>query len=478
MSPYLSVLISVLIAHLAQAAPQEDLVTDLPGLSFKPNFKHYSGYLNGVATRRLHYWFVESSSNPSRDPLVLWLNGGPGCSSVLGLLTEHGPFMISEDAKTVVQNPFSWNQAANMIYLESPAGVGFSYDTAKNYSSNDDDTAMNNYYALKSFFKKFPEYNGRDFYITGESYGGIYVPTLTMLVMKDSAINLQGFAVGNGLSDDKLNDNSLIYFVYYHGLIGENEWNGLLKDCCPVNSSAVCDFASSTSDKCRDRLERIQGLVWASGLNVYNLYKECYGGVQDLTLRMNEGMGNKFVTSNFGWPFMFLENTGVSQRRKKMLSLPAGSLTVSPPCVGDQQVVKYLNEPAVKEALHISKEALEWTMCSSVLHYERQYNTMTPQYEAAIQKKLRILVYNGDVDMACNFLGDEWFVDSLHPQNPQQRKAWYYKAADGTTQNAGFVKSFDQITFVTVKGSGHMVPTDKPRPGIEMFINFIQNKPF
>ncbi|GFO16725.1 carboxypeptidase [Plakobranchus ocellatus] len=63
-------------------------------------------------------------------------------------------------------------------------------------------------------------------------------------------------------------------------------------------------------------------------------------------------------------------------------------------------------------------------------------------------------------------------------QNPQQRKAWYYKAADGTTQNAGFVKSFDQITFVTVKGSGHMVPTDKPRPGIEMFINFIQNKPF
>ncbi|GFR96119.1 carboxypeptidase, partial [Elysia marginata] len=304
-----------------QGAPEADLVTDLPGLSFKPNFKQYSGYLNGVNTRRLHYWFVESSSNPSRDPLVLWLNGGPGCSSLLGLLTENGPFQIKQDAKTVIQNPFSWNQVANMIFLEAPAGVGFSYDTARNYTSSDDDAALNNYYALKDFFKKFPEYSGRDFFITGESYGGIYVPTLSNLVMKDPDFNLQGFAVGNGLSDYSLNDNSIVYFVYYHGLIGEEEWFDLLEACCTPNTTNYCDFHGSKKPQCPEKLEKIQMLVWSSGLNVYNLYKECYGGVKDLTLHWDKA-SSKYVTSNFGWPFMFLKNTEISHRRKQRSPVP------------------------------------------------------------------------------------------------------------------------------------------------------------
>ncbi|RUS72201.1 hypothetical protein EGW08_020028 [Elysia chlorotica] len=474
---YLPGLILVLCLQNALGAPEADLITNLPGLSFQPNFKQFSGYLSGVETRRLHYWFVESSSNPSRDPLVLWLNGGPGCSSLLGLLTENGPFQVKEDAETVIQNPFSWNQVANMIFLESPAGVGFSFDTAKNYTSSDDDAALNNYYALKDFFRKFPEYAGRDFYITGESYGGIYVPTLSNLVMKDPDMNLKGFAVGNGLSDDKMNDNSLVYFVYYHGLIGDKEWFGLLDACCPKNFSGICDFQGSEDLKCRQKLIGIQMLVWNSGLNVYNLYKECYGGVKDLTLHFDKTRG-KFQSSNFGWPFMFLKNSPVSQRREKFLSMLPGSVDASPPCTGDLQVIKYLNRPDVREALHISEQALEWTMCSSVLKYKRQYTTMMPQYQAALEKKLRILVYNGDVDMACNFLGDEWFVDSLKPENPQERSPWYYTAADGTKQNAGFFKAFDQITFVTIRGSGHMVPTDKPKPGLDMFVNFIQNKPF
>lgn len=474
---YLSGLSLVFYLAGVYSAPDSDLVTDLPGLSFQPNFKQYSGYLNGVNTRRLHYWFVESSSNPSHDPVVLWLNGGPGCSSVLGLLTENGPFKIKEDGATVIQNPFSWNQAANMIYLESPAGVGFSYDTAKNYTSNDDDAAINNYFALKDFFKKFPEYAGRAFFITGESYGGIYVPTLSNLVMKDPSFNFQGFAVGNGLSDVALNDNSLVYFVYYHGLIGETQWFQLLKFCCPQNTTNSCDFQGSSNPECGMELEKVQELVWGSGLNVYNVYQECYGGVKDLTLSWDKTRG-KYVTSNFGWPFMFVKDSEISKRRQKMLAMKPGSVDATPPCVGDEQVVKYLNREDVRSALHVSEEALAWTMCSNILNYKENYSTMKPQYQAALKKKLRILVYNGDVDMACNFLGDEWFVDSLNAGNPQERRPWYYTAADGTKQNAGFVKVFDHITFVTVKGSGHMVPTDKPRPALEMFVNFIQDKPF
>lgn len=108
-----------------------------------------------------------------------------------------------------------------MIYLEAPAGVGFSYSQDKNYTTDDDQVALDNHMALKNFFLKFPEYAKNDFYITGESYGGIYVPTLSARVVDDTAINFKGFVVGNGLSDDEMNSDSLVYFAYYHGLIGD-----------------------------------------------------------------------------------------------------------------------------------------------------------------------------------------------------------------------------------------------------------------
>lgn len=90
----------------------------------------YSGYLNVSATKRLHYWLVTSENNPDADPTVLWLNGGPGCSSLDGWAYEHGPFRINAtDPTQLVQFDYNWNKQANMLYLEAPVGVGFSYST-------------------------------------------------------------------------------------------------------------------------------------------------------------------------------------------------------------------------------------------------------------------------------------------------------------------------------------------------------------
>lgn len=129
-------------APRGQAAPDQDEIQSLPGLAKQPSFRQYSGYLRGSGSKRLHYWFVESQKDPQSSPVVLWLNGGPGCSSLDGLLTEHGPFLVQPDGATLKYNPYSWNLIANVLYLESPAGVGFSYSTDKSYATNDTEVSL------------------------------------------------------------------------------------------------------------------------------------------------------------------------------------------------------------------------------------------------------------------------------------------------------------------------------------------------
>ena len=119
-----------------------DEIQSLPGLKQKPSFKQYSGYLSGGEDVYLHYWFVESQSNPKKDPVLLWLNGGPGCSSLTGFFTENGPIRVQSDGKTVTLDKNSWNTLANVLYLESPVGVGYSYyNKNKTFNNTDDTTA-------------------------------------------------------------------------------------------------------------------------------------------------------------------------------------------------------------------------------------------------------------------------------------------------------------------------------------------------
>ena len=179
-----------------------DEILSLPGLTQKPSFKQYSGYLKGGEDVFLHYWFVESQSNPAKDPVILWLNGGPGCSSIDGLLTENGPFRVQSDSKTVTLDKNSWNTLANVLYLESPVGVGYSYyNKNKTFNNTDDTTAQINYLALEDFFKKFPQFSKNPFYITGESYAGVYIPMLAVeMFSRNSTINFKGVAIGNGAS--------------------------------------------------------------------------------------------------------------------------------------------------------------------------------------------------------------------------------------------------------------------------------------
>ncbi|KAL9321244.1 hypothetical protein ACSQ67_013083 [Phaseolus vulgaris] len=174
-----------------------DLVTNLPGQP-PVDFQHYAGYVtvNQTNGRALFYWFFEAITKPQHKPLVLWLNGGPGCSSVgYGATQEIGPFLVDTDGKSLMFNNFSWNKEANMLFLESPVGVGFSYsNTTSEYAQlGDDFTANDAYTFLHNWFLKFPSYRTRTFYIAGESYAGKYVPELAELIQdrnKDPSLHI------------------------------------------------------------------------------------------------------------------------------------------------------------------------------------------------------------------------------------------------------------------------------------------------
>lgn len=200
---------------LALADPADFEVTSLPGLKTQPSFKHYSGFLpaGDAAGTNLFFWFVESQRDPANDPVVFWTNGGPGSSSVAyGFWTEHGPWRLQRDDAASAPYPvpynYSYNKIANVLYVEMPAGVGFSYATdAVHYRNITDDTAATDTYAfLLQFFKTFSQFKANPLYITGESYGGHYVPTIATKILDGlpaSGLNMKGFLVGNpGINSD------------------------------------------------------------------------------------------------------------------------------------------------------------------------------------------------------------------------------------------------------------------------------------
>ena len=177
------------------SAPSSDVVASLPSYGTPPT-PQWSGYLDAGNGTNLHY-YLASAEGPApfaSKPLVLWLNGGPGSSSLLGMMQELGPLLMNATGG-LMENPYAWTKLANVVALESPAGVGFSYCTKNGAATNecantDKTTAADARRALVDFFSKFPELVSAPFFITGESYGGVYVPTLAKEVLDRTTINL------------------------------------------------------------------------------------------------------------------------------------------------------------------------------------------------------------------------------------------------------------------------------------------------
>ena len=245
-----------LLTTVALAAPSEDSVASLPGFGVPPQ-PQWSGFLprgENVATggeATLHYWYAQSSRSDAEDaPVVLWLNGGPGSSSILGMLQEHGPLLINSTGG-LMENPYAWTQLVNLLVLESPAGVGYSYCSASltggGCDNTDNTTAAAARGALQHFFSvKFPELKQNPFFITGESYAGVYVPTLSREILDNAPeINIHGMAVGDPCTDNAAQADSMDMLWYGHknGMVPEAEFDFLWNNCSMRNPSHISDGA-------------------------------------------------------------------------------------------------------------------------------------------------------------------------------------------------------------------------------------------
>jgi carboxypeptidase C (cathepsin A) len=168
------IFVSFLVNAQYTPAALADQIHNLPGLSVQPTFNQFSGYLtvDVPSNRSIFYWYTESQNKPLTDPVVWWSNGGPGCSGLLGFFTEHGPFRVAPGGG-LEPFPFAWNTIANTLYVEAPAGVGFSFsNNPQDYTVGDWRTAQDNYLTIQQFLIRFPHLQNNDFFISAESYGG------------------------------------------------------------------------------------------------------------------------------------------------------------------------------------------------------------------------------------------------------------------------------------------------------------------
>ncbi|TMS33424.1 hypothetical protein L596_001167 [Steinernema carpocapsae] len=442
-----------LLAFCLCASAYGALMPQLPGAP-AVSFRQYAGYFDVGENKghHLHYWFTESQAD--NDPLLLFLYGGPGCSGMAASLTEWGPYRLNSDGKTLQINEFSWNNNANVLILEAPAGVGYSYTDDGNVATNDDKTAEENWEALCEFFKKFSEFHPNDFYITGESYAGIYVPTLADVILKRQNVfqmNLKGLFIGNGLTSQKLNIDTTMQFEYDHGMVSESLWQRAKYECCNQDTDG-CAFHSFTGTGfCASFVKNVTMNVWTSGVNPYDIYDSCSGeAAQKATL------SQRFQVDHF-------HATG--------LPAPAHLEVVN--CIDEHAVNAYLNIPAVRKAFFVSTKVGDYESCSLdvTTHYTKQSQEMGSIIKNAIASGVRVYLYHGDVDSACNFMMGQRFSATLGVAKVSNKQEYYVNGQIG-----GYYTAYNGLEFATVRGAGHVVPAYKPDVALHILSRYLKGQ--
>lgn len=364
-------------------------------------------------------------------------------------------------------NPYSWNRIANMVFLESPAGVGFSVAGNGDVSSDDEKSGKENLQAMLSFFDKFPQYRSNEFYIAGESYAGIYVPFLAYYIDEhnknatdDQMINLKGFMVGNGVTDWSVDCvPTMVEMMMTHALTSGEEMNGWKSQNCWI----------------KNPLRRDHG---------YNMFNPL--SVIDALDKQMAAEADKAVPAEEQWyaPQCYDLIRTIFSNRKDVnpyninidCRQGTGPLAKYVPCVWSDAAYNYFNRKDVQQALNIDSNFNgKWSMCSmditnSYTKAERASKWIYPE----LMGKYRIMIYSGDSDIVVGFPGTMKWIKSLELSITENWRQW--RTSRSPKQVAGYVERYEGLDLVTIRNGGHMVPTWAPEEGFYMFQQFLKNE--
>ncbi|CAH0405029.1 unnamed protein product [Chilo suppressalis] len=387
-----------------------------------PDMDSYAGYLtvNKEYNANLWFWyFPVSDKSVEETPWILWLQGGPGASSLYGLFTEIGPFVVTKD-HTLEEIKYSWGKNHSLLFIDNPVGTGFSFtDDDRGFATNQTTIGENLYTALQQFLTMFPELRKAPLVIAGESYAGKHIPSLGVQILwhreENDPINLQGLAIGNGFIDP-LSLQRYSYFVREAGLVDDK-----VADFMNHLETAVTQFIKNG--------EMLKAYAY------YNYLLQIF--LQESHL------------SNL---YNFLQDD---------ISL-------------DGAYMDYIQSSEVRRALHVGNT--NFTSIGVV------YRKLVPDFMGSAKMWLeellenyRVMLYNGHLDIIVAYHPSVNTYNSLTFSGSSEfekakRLPWYH---DG--QLAGYYKTAGKLTEVMIRGAGHMVPADRPAASLGLISAFARN---
>ncbi|KAJ8765664.1 hypothetical protein K2173_014786 [Erythroxylum novogranatense] len=416
-------------------------VKSLPGFDGPLPFKLETGYV-GVDENedvQYFYYFVESERNPTEDPLVLWLTGGPGCSAFSGLAFEIG------DSSAV----------SSIIFLDAPVGTGFSYSKtfrgseigARKYSNRVCDF-------IKKWLGSHPKFIKNPLYIAGDSYSGLVVPIITRKLSigpklgDQQHMNLKGYLLGNPITDVHFDFNSRVPFAHRMALISDELYQSAKRNCKGeyVNvdpKNRKCVKILQAISKCTDKIEHSHILEpkctqTSRALNNMN-------GVRRYMLQKDTG----FLLAPPDFPHLDCRNYN---------SLICNIWT---------------NNVSVQKALHGWKgEPRAWIRCNKSLNYVHDVQSTLSYHSYLGARSYRALIYSGDHDMVVPYLGTLSWIKALNFSVVEPWRPWFVEQVV-----AGYIRKYsNHLTFATVKGGGHTAPLYRPRECFAMFERWISGE--
>ncbi|KAF2110742.1 carboxypeptidase S1, CPD-S1 [Lophiotrema nucula] len=391
-----------------------------------PNVTQYSGYATVGEDMHMWFWFFSARQNPSTAPLVLYLEGGPGGASEYGLFTQNGPCKFENENDTEpVFNPYSFNNFSNVLYLDNPIGTGFSYGSGTQVN-NTKEAIPYVWNALQIFLDEFEEYQGREFGIFTESFGGRYGPELANYILQQNhavrvgsiegkEINLKALGLANAAVDTSIKERANIEFAY------KNEYRPL------INESLHDELLKFYEEEARPALANCTALGTREAC--YNASRLYYRNIEGRIVQSATTLYDDFV------PYDVRKNRTI------------------PP----MSHVAYLQREDVRVALGAKVKYRDWGGGMSFLLDGDDARSSLSELTIVVQAGINVVMYTGDADYVCNWLGTLQVANAIEWSGQDAFKKQVLEPYNVDGQEVGTCKSVDNLTFVRVFGGGHNV---------------------